>query len=174
MIESLNVLKKMEELIKEHGSASILRDHVNLLKEQFSISEKKTTSLEARIAKLEAELQNCEEEKKRLNDIINDLQASQSITKIDEITEKTLKIFFDEAKELDAEQLSSVLSLQHSLVDYHLDVLRQNKLIIQTRVGTQVMGITSPPGFSITPKGREYIIRRYKIGVENRDAPNID
>lgn len=159
MIESLNVLKKMEDLIKEHGSASILRDHVNFLREEFSISEKKITSLEDKITQLESELKNCKEEKNRLNGIINNLQASQSTTKLDEITEKILRIFFDEAKELDVEYLSSVLSLKHSLVDYHLDVLRQGKLIIPTRAKTKVMGITSPPGFSITPKGREYIIK---------------
>jgi DNA-binding transcriptional ArsR family regulator len=160
MIESLNIFKKLEDLIKEHGSASILRDHVNLLREQFSISERKIASLEARVKQLESEVQNCTEEKDRLNEIIKTLQEDQSIKKLGKITEDILQFFFKEAKELDTPYLSSVFSLQQSAVDYHLDILRKNKMIIQTRAGAQVMHITSPPGFSITSKGREYIMKR--------------
>ncbi len=159
MIESLNIFKKVEDLIKEHGSASVLRDHVALLREQFAISEKKITSLEVRVEQLESELQNCAEEKNRLNEIIKTFQKNQGIKQLDKITEKTLQLFFDKAKELDAEYLSSALSLQQSVVSYHLDILRKNKMIVQTRAGAQIMGIESPPGFSITSKGREYVIK---------------
>ena len=163
MIESLNIFKKLEDLIKEHGSASVLRDHVKLLREQFSISEKKITSLEAIVKQLESELQNCNVEKNNLNEIIKTFQENQSIKKLEKNTEEVLQLFFNAAKELDTEYLSSVLSLQQSVVDYHLDILVKNKMIIQTRVGQQIMGITSPPKFSITSKGREYIIKRMDI-----------
>jgi phage shock protein A len=158
MIESLKIFKKVEDLIKEHGSASVLRDHVALLREQFAISEKKITSLEEKAKQLESELKNCAEEKKRLNEIIKTFQENQGVKQLDKITEKALQLFFDKAKKLDVEYLSSSLSLQQSVVNHHLDILRKNKMILQTRAGAKIMGIESTPGFSITSKGREYVI----------------
>ena len=159
MIESLNIFKKVEELIKEHGSASILRDHVNLLREQFSLLEKQNCVLNNEIDTLESRLQDCTEEKQRLNEVIKTLKENQSTEKFEKITEEILKVFFDEAKELDVDHFTSVLSVQPSVVSYHFDILRKNKMIVQTRAGAQIMGITSPPGFSITSKGREYVIK---------------
>jgi len=159
MIESLNIFKKVEELIKEHGSASILRDHVNLLREQFSILEKQNIVLNNKIHTLESQLQDCKEEKQRLGDVIKTLKENQSTKIFEKFTEKILKVFFDEAKELDVDHFSSALSVQPSVVSYHFDILRKNKMIVQTRAGAQIMGITSPPGFSITSKGREYVIK---------------
>jgi len=160
MIESLNIFKKVEELIKEHGSASILRDHVNLLREQFSLLEKQNTLLNNKIDTLESQIQDCNEEKQRLNEIIKTLRENQSIKKFEKETEEILKVFFDEAKELDVNHFTSIFpSVQPSVVNYHFDILRKNKMIVQTRAGTEIRSITRPPGFSITPKGREYVIR---------------
>ncbi len=47
------LLSKIDGLIKEHGSSSILRDHVALLKEQISILEKDNYDFEIKINHLE-------------------------------------------------------------------------------------------------------------------------
>ena len=112
-----------------------------------------------KIDTLETKLQDCTEEKQRLNDVIKTLKENQSTKIFEKITEIILKIFFDEAKELDVDHFTSVLSVQASAVSYHFDILRKNKMIVQTRAGSQIMGITSSPGFSITSKGREYVIK---------------
>ncbi|MFC1763548.1 TIR domain-containing protein [Planctomycetota bacterium] len=95
-----------------------------------------------------------------LRDTYSAHHETDSGSKLEENTEKILQLFFDEAKELNVEYLSANLSLQHSIINYHLDILRENKLIIQTRAANQIMGDTIPPNFSITARGREYIVKK--------------
>ncbi len=46
MFDSINIFKKIEDLIKEHGSTSILRDHIALVRERlFSKAEDDLSSL---------------------------------------------------------------------------------------------------------------------------------
>lgn len=72
------LLDSIEKLISEHGSASILRDHVNLLREQFTVLEKQNFSLQDENSTLKKKIENLDEvinqlrqENKELNDVLH-------------------------------------------------------------------------------------------------------
>lgn len=56
----------IEKLINEHGSATILREHISLFKTQLTILKEKFTEAEARIKQLESENKNLKTEKDEL------------------------------------------------------------------------------------------------------------
>jgi len=51
----LEIFKGLEKLINEHGSATILRERINLAAQQYAALEKENVSLKQRISRLEAE-----------------------------------------------------------------------------------------------------------------------
>jgi hypothetical protein len=72
------LIDTFEKLITEHGSATILRDHIGLLKQQAAALEKQNSSLEAENATLRAQHENDEaiinqlhKDNKELNDFIH-------------------------------------------------------------------------------------------------------
>lgn len=58
----INPLSLIEDLIKEHGSSSILRERLLLLKEELAKVEKDRTNLITKVTELEEELRNCREQ----------------------------------------------------------------------------------------------------------------
>ena len=75
------LFRPLENFIKEHGSASILRDHVSLMKSEISIRDEKVKELEKSQTKSNIENENlrkiikdCQDENKRLNKTISDLK----------------------------------------------------------------------------------------------------
>jgi uncharacterized coiled-coil DUF342 family protein len=66
----MNPLKGIEEWIKEHGSASILRDHVSLLKEKMAGLESKTRALEKQVSDFASERDAAQAEVKKLQEYI--------------------------------------------------------------------------------------------------------
>ena len=72
------LLKPIERLIREHGSASIQRDHLALLKTQASILEKENADLKSEIDNLRDKIQKCENRNKKLKEIILNLKNKLS------------------------------------------------------------------------------------------------
>ena len=69
-------------------------------------------------------------------------------------TGKVLKVFFDQAEEMSAADVASILGIQKRVVDFHIDKLRQLKFMMQSRAITN----HSPGLFSIYPAGRAFVV----------------
>jgi regulator of replication initiation timing len=81
------LFKPLEKLITEHGSATILRDHVSLMKAQTSILEKENKALKQENADLKIEnnklrkiIDNCEKENEKISHTSSELR--KKITQI--------------------------------------------------------------------------------------------
>ncbi len=61
-MKSLNPLSLIEKLINEHGSSSILRDRLLLIKEELAKVESDRANLITKVAELEKQLGNCTEQ----------------------------------------------------------------------------------------------------------------
>ncbi|OGW25492.1 MAG: hypothetical protein A2X55_03270 [Nitrospirae bacterium GWB2_47_37] len=79
----MGLLDKFEKLINEHGSASILKEHLSLMKSQQAILErenedlkKESASLKSKIDVLEKEIQNLKIDNGDLKKKITDLENS--------------------------------------------------------------------------------------------------
>lgn len=68
------IIDQIEKIINEHGSSSILRDHLALVKEQALILDRAKTEADRTIADLQEKLQICETAKKKLESENDDLK----------------------------------------------------------------------------------------------------
>ena len=73
---NLNPLSLVDRLIREHGSASILRDHLGLLREQISILQTKNTELETQNGQLQDALADHKREIDVLTEQVNQVRSN--------------------------------------------------------------------------------------------------
>lgn len=160
----MDILKTLfapiEKLITEHGSASILREHINLLKEKFSFLEKENSSFKEKSKELESQLDNATKEIKSLKKLNQELQgaAYQEKEKLDEVPEQILQQFFDAERDLPLEHFTSSLSLKANIVKHNFDILLNLEYINYASAGLDLPGLNGFTQYSITAKGRKYII----------------
>lgn len=166
----MNPITLIEKLINEHGSSTILKERLELLKDQISALGKdngglksENAALKDKAKHLESELNDATDEIQRLNKIINAFQKNQGIKKYDEITEKVLKVFFQ--FELSIYDCVRALSLDVSTIRYHFDLVSEANLIVQTGTGFESSwtGESNPEMYDLTASGRKYIVENKLI-----------
>ncbi len=150
----MNIFTAIEKLITEHGSASILRDHINLLKEKFSLLEKENKELESK-------LEDATKEIDRFNKLTQKPQraAYQEEEKLNEVTEQILQQFFKTGEEMSPGYFASSLSLEISVIEYHFDILIKNGYIDHASSNRSFITGQSSTTYLISSKGREYIMK---------------
>lgn len=151
----MGLLDGIEKLITEHGSAAILKERIELAKEQYTALEAKLSAAESRIKELESISQNLELESYRLKERIGVLE--QQLTERQgerrpEIEEKILSLVAANDGITDR-VIAHTLSLNPQIVAFHLTELGSAHLLRQTlRIGQPV----TP--YHLTQEGRKYLI----------------
>ncbi len=166
----MNPMAYIEKLIHEYGLSPILKERLELLKDQISVLEKKNGALKSdnSILKskkntMESQLNKAKKEIERLNQLIEELEKEDAKTHLDAVTEKVLKMFFYRRRELSVDEVAATLSIDVSTVRYHFDLLLENNLIEQTRVGfVSLQGRRRDPQFGLTSSGRKYVFRNIR------------
>jgi len=166
----MNPITLIEKLINEHGSSAILKERLELLRDQISVIEKKNgalksdnTLLKSRKNAIESQLHKATKEIERLNQLIQELEKDDAKTRLDAVTEKVLKMFFYRRRELSVDEVAATLSIDVSTVRHHFDLLLENNLIEQTRLGfVSLQGRKRDPQFGLTSSGRQYINRKIR------------
>jgi regulator of replication initiation timing len=160
----MSLIDLIEKLINEHGS---FKEHLELLREQISILEKENRALKSENAILkgredttESKLNKATKEIERLNEFIKVPKKDGKKPRLDAVTEKVLKLFFDKGQELSVEGVAAILSMDISTARYHFDLLLEGKLIIQTTAADKSSwtGKSTPALFELTYLGRKYVI----------------
>ena len=163
----MSLVAPVEKLIAKHGSSTILKKRLELLRDQISVLEKKNsalksdnTILKSKKNTIESQLNRARREMERLNQLIQELEKDDARTRLDAATEKVLKMFFHRRRELSVSEVAATLSINVSTAWYHIDLLLENNLIEQNRVGfVSLQGRRRDPQFRLTSSGREYISR---------------
>lgn len=153
----MSLFDNVEKLINEHGSASILRERLLLAEDKYLMLERKISDLQSESTLLRVQLEESLKENADLRKSIE--KPSAKPDGFDKTTEKILKIFFDVSDDISSNQIAKQLGLKVGVVDYHFDVLKCAKMIIQTRMGISGDSGSSPPGFGLLPAGREYVVK---------------
>ena len=144
------------------GTLDIAKDAVRIAstaglgKDVIDLLEKKLSLLTEEIERLNSKISHLETENTHLKAQLQHLQPTSGFSKE---TSDILRFFFDTGQELSANDIDSTLSLGISVVNFHFDILQENNMVIQTIAESRMMGILNPACFSITPKGREYVIK---------------
>jgi len=160
----MSLIDLIEKLINEHGS---FKEHLELLREQISILEKENSALKSENAILkgkedtiESKLNKATKEIERLNEVIKVPKKDGEKPRLDAVTEKVLKLFFDTGQELSVNQVAGKLSINISTAQYHFDLLSEAKLIVQTTTGDKSSwtGESTAALFEVSYSGRKYVI----------------
>jgi predicted ArsR family transcriptional regulator len=96
----------------------------------------------------------------RLNEIVKGPVMGGEKPRLNAVTEKVLKLFFDTGQELSVNQVAAKLSINISTVQYHFDLLSETKLIVQTTTGdkSSSIGESTAVLFELSYYGRKYLI----------------
>ncbi len=164
----MNPITLIEKLIAEHGSPTILKKRLELLRDQISVFEKKSSALKPDNAILkskkntiQSELNIARKEIERLNQFIQELKKDEAKIRLDAVTEKILKVFFRRYRELTANEVAASLSIGVSTAWHHFDLLLEKNLIERVKVGfVPPGGHRRDPHFRLTSSGRKYMIKR--------------
>jgi predicted nuclease with TOPRIM domain len=160
----MSLMDLIEKLINEHGA---FREHLELLREQLSILEKENRALKSENALLkdkedttESKLDKATKEIERLNGFVKVPKKDDKKPRLDPVTEKVLKLFFDKSRDMSVKEVADALSMDIVAAQYHFDLLLKNNLIIQTGIdSTSFRSLENAPSFELTLTGREYVVK---------------
>jgi regulator of replication initiation timing len=159
------MFKLLEKWVNERGSANIMEKRLGLKDDEITAMHRELTSLISEHSQLQSEneqlkvsLDTATQEAARLQKIINSATEAQSGDKLDEAKEQILKKFFETNSYFTTAQLSQSLSMDESLVQYHIDALKDSGLVIHG-----ALRVNSPVTFKISSEGRKVVVEQ--IGI---------
>jgi len=160
----LGLLDSIEKLINEHGSATILKERIQLANDKYSALEDKVSILrqengilKEQNANLKSQFDEVTKKIEGMNQTIERLNKQNSKDKLDDITEDILKMFFNAGRELSVRDIGN---MPVNVIQYHFDILTQHNFIIPSSAAivSSWSGEDSPGMYNITASGRKYII----------------
>lgn len=160
----MGFLDSIEKLINEHGSATILKERIQLANDKYSALEDKVSILQQENGILKEQNTNLksqlDEAKKKidsLNQTIEQLNKNNKRDNLDDVTVDILKMFFNAGRELSVRDFRN---MPINVIQYHFDILMQHNFIIPSSAGivSSWSGEDSPGMYDITPAGRKYVI----------------
>jgi regulator of replication initiation timing len=119
--------------------------------------EKKLSVLAEEVRTLQNENASLKVENERLQTRLKQLPAAHG----DEISPDTkgiLKLFFDRANDVSADEIAKAFGWKQSVADYHIDVLLKKRFIRESTLGMETPFGSSVSKFGLTTLGRRYII----------------
>ena len=149
------MLKLIEKLINEHGSSSILKERLGLVRDQYDALERKLVDMEQRAVTAEAELTQAQ---RTIRNMAGKIQTQQSNDDIPEDAQRVLKLLFRSDGSTDA--IGRELNLDVGVVQYHVDELTKRGFV---SMGSITMGnpLTGQDGcieLAITAEGRKFVV----------------
>jgi chromosome segregation ATPase len=127
----MGLLDDIEKLINEHGSASILKERIELANDKYSALERRLSDSEQRVEQLEREKQALELETYKLRDKVRNLAqqlANPDTRRLEEIKEKLL-VAVSSSREASAPQLGRIVGVGEQAALFHLEELRKSGLV---------------------------------------------
>ena len=150
----MGLLDGFERLINEHGSATILKERIELANDKYSALEQKNSIFEQKITVLESEnktlrlnLEKAEDEVQNLKKLTEKSHSGR----LDKVKEKIL-LALAEQKELEARHISSLLNIGSQLATFHLEELKASDMV------SDYYAVGSPVCWGIIQGGRTYLV----------------
>jgi regulator of replication initiation timing len=159
------MFKLLEKWVNEHGSANIMEKRLDLKDDEMAAIHRELTSLMSEHSQLQSEnkqlkisLDTARKKIEGLNKIINSSAESQGYKELGEVKENILKTLFETNHKTTTAGLASHFSIDESLVQYHIDHLKENGLIYHGPLMAN-----RPMTYKISPEGRKVVVE--KIGI---------
>ena len=117
----------------------------------------KLSVLDDQVAGLENDHARLKDENEKLKIQIKCLQPQQ-----EEVSQETIgvmKLFYEQAGEISADEISRTFKWNPSIADYHLDVLLKKRFIRESSVRTDTIFGSGIARYGLTTLGRRYILQ---------------
>ncbi len=157
----MGLLDGFEKLINEHGSASILKERIDLANDKYAALEQKLMDSELRVKQLVSDnqalnlsLQEAQIEIQSLKKLSEKPQSGR----LDDVREKIL-IFVASNAESTSAQIAQVIGVSENVTDFHLEELRKLKMVSNSNtMGSSWTGERGRTDWTIAHEGNGYLI----------------
>lgn len=152
------------DLLSEIPSAPRYKIQLEQIEAENENLKAVNAALKERITTLGADLDKANEKIRNLNLVIQGPKDKDQ-KKYDKVTEHIIRYFFDSGRELSINHFISILALNISTIQYYFDLLLKDNLIRRSTMGEKSSWarIDEPDLYSLTPAGREYVIKNMSI-----------
>lgn len=152
------MLEMFEKLINEHGSATILKERIELINDKYE-------ALQTKLENVKKENELLKKDNKLLTNQLNEYKEKSATIKsqsksIPEHQKEILKILFSKNRGVDEIVLAKQLNLDIGTLQYHTDALLEKKLISHPGY-TMANSFTGKPSSCkhyISKDGRKYVV----------------
>jgi len=127
----MGLLDGLEKLINEHGSATILKERIELANDKYAALERKLSESQQLIERLEREKQVAELENYKLKEKLQILEQQLNTsgnTRLDETAENLL-VALSSQREATVPQLCRLLDISEQVATFHLEELGNADLV---------------------------------------------
>lgn len=139
----------VESLLNEIGKGNL---NESMIKGRLAFIQQQAEAQEIDIAKKQSDLEHAEKRITELEMQLHKQQQAERGDRLQDLTEKVLKLFFD-TEENDGialtEEVARALGIKKNIVQHHCDILHEAEMIEWAGVGA----------FYIIPKGSAYAVQ---------------
>ncbi|UCF78711.1 MAG: hypothetical protein JSW03_00075 [Candidatus Eiseniibacteriota bacterium] len=153
------IFGQIEKLINEHGSATILRERLDLARDQYEALERKNAELEGENETLRRQVAQLEKENEKLEQA---LAAEPDITPdFDEVTQQMLLAFFKVGGRTELGPVATHPAVREtSVARYHCDLLQEAGFVMKmSRREYANRRLVKEATYQITSAGRKYVVK---------------
>jgi hypothetical protein len=138
--------------------------------QRIALSQEQLTALDAKLrdalsdsARLSQRVMELEQRVMELEKLVADrdakIESLQPSADLDPLAFEILKFFFDQLRDLSAEDAAAQFSLPIGVAQLHTDSLLERRFIQQTIIGVSTEFGEQPAMFAITSAGRKYVMQ---------------
>jgi regulator of replication initiation timing len=153
----MSAIDTAKEFVRLGSTVGLSKDVIDLLDKKASLLAEQVTALEQENTTLLRENRNLKLENENLKGQLQ--KARPKSNRLDETTEKILKMFFDSAQDISDRQIAQKFQLNLSVAGYHTD-----KLFEKTFITSNFVAMGGDPRYGITPEGRKYVVENGLAG----------
>ena len=154
---TIPIFSEIEKLINEHGSAVILKERIELLKEQYSALERKYAESESNGSKNAAALRTLELSNFELKQKIKELEQAKGNSdsqRLESAKESLLVFLASITGYISTDDIARTLTISGQAALYHLTEMENAKLIHGSYTADG-----KPPEWKIIQGGRAYLVK---------------
>ncbi len=146
----MDIFEGVEKWISEHGSAQVLRDHVNFLRDRFAHLERES----ARLKKENDSLRIQNAELIGENAAMKDMRQRDAVTGDEEAVLKALTYAYNRVSAAEIARISKISEIR---AQHALDELSDKEFIVSSGIDPDSDEGTT---YSLDRKGRAYVVER--------------
>ena len=162
----MGLLDGFERLINEHGSATILKERIELANDKHSALEEKNSILEQKITMLESENKTLRLNLEKAEDEVQNLKKLTEKSHGERLEEVREKILLAVAQNEDStdQYIAQITGVTALINTYHLEELKTlNMVTVSYIMGSEWAGTSSSTNWSVSQSGLAYLVRHALI-----------